>query len=520
MHTTSDPSTWNIIIPSASEHASSSSQRFTSQSVAAQLGQIQTSRQNVQPQSDVLPSQQVLPEPSPPLSQTSSHSNNLAFEKKPQTTSPPTETQQPVQQVEVLSDAQQSTLNNSETHDSQSPSSQDNGQNAERDNSPQSYQSLPSESSSESDGNSTEPNRTEDEKNEKQKKQEQEKKQQTSPITVQNAAREARLESENSRNPADFSTFDSTTALNYFHLHKTGGVSFKERLFDFFSLEDKTDSEGEGVNIMDTCHNSGPAHPDLGTEAEWSCDWATMEQLSESERNKIDLILGHQYWEKGAQYWVPKRDLRYFTVMRHPLHRKISFFYHFFVRNVGKKEESIELDELILFLLGKKMPVSPLIRDAGPNYYASRLCSDGYSGYKRHTFVVPEDSAGEMVFKSIQRLRQNFVFIGLQAQEKASLCMLKKSVAAFSKAQGVQNLNGLDIIDKPRERMNTGSYPLSAKIVWEKMSEQQQNEFREVEKVDLAIYKESVKMFHEMVKKFECGHLVVDDDGDSIAMKK
>lgn len=322
----------------------------------------------------------------------------------------------------------------------------------------------------------------------------------------------------NQRDPTDFSNFDSNTALNYFHLHKTGGVSFKERLYDFFNLDNKITSLGMRVNVLDTCHMSGPARPALGIEAQWSCDWGSMEPLSEEERNEIDVIIGHQYWEKGAEYWVPNRDLRYFTVMRHPLHRKISFFYHFFVRNAGKKEDSVQFDELIRFVLGKEMPDSPLIRDAGPNYYASRLCSDGFSGFTADMFKVDERESNEFVRKSIQRLRRNFVFIGLQTQEKASLCMLRKSVAAFSVAHGIEELDGLDLIDKSRERMNSGSYSYTGQVVWDKMSEEERDEFKRVEKVDLAIYKESVKMFNEMVRKFECRHLVTDNEEDSIGL--
>lgn len=320
------------------------------------------------------------------------------------------------------------------------------------------------------------------------------------------------------RDPADFSTFTENTALNYFHLHKTGGVSFKERLFDFFILYEKLNRKGLRAKVVDTCHMSGPVRPALGIEAQWSCDWGEIETMPEEERNKIDVVLGHQYWERGAGYWVPNRDLRYFTVMRHPLHRKVSFFYHFFVRNAGRSEESVTENELIQFVLGNDMPSSPLVRDAGPSYYASRLWSDGLLGYGDYNnFIVPDEKAGAIVFNSIRRLRRNFVFIGLQTQEKASLCMLQKTVEAFAKAHGFNNLSGLDEISKHRERLNTGSYPLSAKILWNKMTKKQKDEFKRVERVDLAIYRESVKMFREMVKKFYCEEFVVDTEEDTIA---
>lgn len=321
------------------------------------------------------------------------------------------------------------------------------------------------------------------------------------------------------REPADFRTFTENTSLNYFHLHKTGGVSFKERLFDFFMLYEKLNRSGRRAKVVDTCHMSGSARPALGIEAKWSCDWGEIETMPEEERNKIDVVLGHQYWERGAGYWIPNRDLRHFTVMRHPLHRKVSFFYHFFVRNTGRSEESVSENELIQFVLGKEMSSSPLTRDAGPGYYASRLWSDGVRGYgEKNNFIIPQDKAGAMVFNSIRRLRRNFVFIGLQTQERASLCMLQKTVEAFSKAHGFNNFFGLEDISKQRERLNTGSYPLSGTILWSKMTEDQKNEFKRVERVDLAIYKESVKMFREMVKKFDCLEFVVDSEEDEIAM--
>ena len=311
------------------------------------------------------------------------------------------------------------------------------------------------------------------------------------------------------RDPADFLSFNDNTALNYFHLHKTGGVSFKEKMFDFFILEEKRNRHNKKPNVRDTCHMSGAARPALGIEAEWSCDWQQISKFSEQKRNDIDVIVGHQYWEKGAGFLIPKRDLRYFTVMRHPLHRKISFFYHFFIRNAGRKEDSVTTTELIQFVLGKKMPQSPLIRDAGPGYYASRLWSDGLSGYDDYNkFVIPKVEEDDLVEKSIERLRHNFIFIGLQTQEKASLCMLKTTVEHFAKAHGFHDMKGLDAIAKQKDRMNTGSYALTGEKLWSIMTKQQKEEFKKVEKVDLAIYGESMKMFKEMAKRMKCDHLI------------
>lgn len=315
--------------------------------------------------------------------------------------------------------------------------------------------------------------------------------------------------------PADFSTFSNKTTLNYFHLHKTGGVSFKGRIFRFFFTEGRKKGNGEPVNIVDTCYISRTRRPEMGTEAEWSCNWAKFEEMSVLERQKIDVIVGHQYWEQGAAYWVPNRDLRYFTVMRHPLHRKISFFYHFFVRNAGRSEDAVDIKEVIAFVLGHELPQSTLVRDAGPGYYASRLWSDGWSGFgQQHRFEISEKDADDLIVKSVQKLRQNFVFVGLQTQERASLCMLQKTILEFARAHEVGALDGIDDIAAPRERMNTGQYPLTAEKLWELMSPSEREEFKTAERVDLGIYNESVKMFGEMVRRFECESFVTNTPED------
>lgn len=311
--------------------------------------------------------------------------------------------------------------------------------------------------------------------------------------------------------PADFSTFSNKTTLNYFHLHKTGGVSFKGRIFRFFFTEGRKKGNGEPVSIVDTCYMSDTRRPEMGIEAEWSCNWAKFEEMSVIEREKIDVIVGHQYWERGAAYWVPNRDLRYFTVMRHPLHRKISFFYHFFVRNAGRSEDAVDIKEVIAFVLGRELPQSTLVRDAGPGYYASRLWSDGWSGFgQQHKFEISEEDADDLIVKSVQKLRRNFVFVGLQSQERASLCMLQKTILEFTRAHGIDALDGIGDIAVPKERMNSGQYPLTAAKLWEMMSPSEREEFKTVERVDLGIYNESVKMFGETVRKFECERFVTN----------
>lgn len=317
--------------------------------------------------------------------------------------------------------------------------------------------------------------------------------------------------------------FTARTTLNYFHLHKTGGVSYKGRVFDFFSTKSRVDTSGKPAFVMDTCHMTGPDRPELGSEASWSCDWKMFEAIPERNRRDVDIIVGHQYWEHGAMHFVPNRDMRYFTVLRHPFDRKMSFFYHFFVRNAGRTEASVVEEELIRFMLGEEMPRSPLVRDAGPDYYASRLWSDGMKGFHAHRFNIEDiesKDAEQTILDSITRLKRNFVFIGLQRQEKASLCMLRRTVEEFCAAHGITNMTNVGSLDAPRARLNTGSYPMSSRELWMQMTDEQKKEFKRVERVDLGIYRASLDMFRRMAKQFKCDHLVDHNVDETLALEK
>lgn len=276
--------------------------------------------------------------------------------------------------------------------------------------------------------------------------------------------------------------------------------------------------------------------------------------MSAAQRQKTDVIIGHQYWERGAKYYMgdTTRKLRYFTVLRHPLHRKISFFFHFFVRNVGRSEKSVSYSELRDFILDRNMKISSsssknendntmhakvynmlhtsaLMRDAGPAYYASRLESDGIHGFnKRHRYYYHNntivDTNKAAIIKAVKhRLSTNFVFIGLQAQEAASLCMLQHTVDALSSQLGVRNRTGIEDIGKVstlgvRKRLNVGDYPINAKQVWSGMTEEERREYEDVEMIDLKIYEEGVALFRKAAHKLGCAHLVEHKDDEYMGM--
>lgn len=145
---------------------------------------------------------------------------------------------------------------------------------------------------------------------------------------------------DNQSDPTEIGTFTNNTCLNYFHLHKTGGMAIKGRLFEYFSSLNRKTQNGRPVVVFDTCHKKsrGEKNDRLGTESEWSCNLKELESVSDEERSRIYVAIGHQYWETGEKYFND-RDMRYFAVLRHPLHRKISFYYHFLIRNLGVENE-------------------------------------------------------------------------------------------------------------------------------------------------------------------------------------
>lgn len=87
----------------------------------------------------------------------------------------------------------------------------------------------------------------------------------------------------------------------------------------------------------------------------WRCDWDIFRDMDPEERSSIDHIYGHQYYQDGAPHILPDRDLRTFAVIRHPLRRRISFFYHFLVREQDRREEDVHSEEWRDFLIYDKL---------------------------------------------------------------------------------------------------------------------------------------------------------------------
>lgn len=311
--------------------------------------------------------------------------------------------------------------------------------------------------------------------------------------------------------------FTNKTMLNYFHMHKTGGVTTKTQIREVINnVENKKQltKRGQPLGMIETCYKSVSPLTNLSVlETTWRCDFRQIKELPADQLNGIDVVVGHQYWNKGCDfYFGTLREIRYFSIFRHPLHRKLSFYYHFFARNTGRDENDVPRDELLKFVLADNLPNDPRMRDAGPNYFASRMLSDGMSGFKANQYPIEREEQDAILDDILSRLDNRFVFTGLQLQTEANQCMMAKTVQILAHAHGVDTLVGTPKLAESQKRLNSGEYPWTGQRLWKSMSEEQKNQFRQVEKLDLAIYHKAVEIFKKSVKLFGCEHKVVEEN--------
>lgn len=303
--------------------------------------------------------------------------------------------------------------------------------------------------------------------------------------------------------------FTERTALNFMHFHKTGGVSFKTSIFAVF--DGKVKKNGQPVRVRDACYRrsvegkEGQPSFDL-----WRCDWAPVWNMTEADRNQLDFVFGHQFHDNGVDAFLNQRDVRTFTVLRHPFDRKVSFFFHFFVRERNRSEQDVGFEEVRDFLLYDRVsdPSFQLGRDLGPHYMAGRLLSDGEKGYVGNWdhmyYLVNPGEEASVVERALQIVR-NYLFVGLQNEGEAAKCMLGKTIEAFNEVNGV-NSEGVESVDREAKVLNTGSYAWTAERIWEKLSQEERSIFEKKEAVDLAIYREGEKLHAQHVKMFGCEH--------------
>lgn len=293
--------------------------------------------------------------------------------------------------------------------------------------------------------------------------------------------------------------FTSRTALNFMHFHRTGGWSYKTLLISFFRRKRK--HNGSIVRTIDTCYKQKK-------HQRWRCDWDHVRRIAQRERTLVDVLHGHQYWVGGAIIMLPGRDVRTFSVLRNPFSRKLSFFYHFFVHELGRRTRDVSFDEVRAFLVNNSIRKygRHLGREVGPNYIAGRLLSDGSMGYVGNSYhryyqVLPGEE--RTVIARSMRVLRDYIFLGLQIEPAATTCMLRKTVDLFSIVQGISTHDTLQKATMAPV-LNRGSYPFKAREVWRKLSKKEREQFKSNEQIDLDIYKQVVFIFLKQVRHFGC----------------
>lgn len=230
--------------------------------------------------------------------------------------------------------------------------------------------------------------------------------------------------------------------------------------------------------------------------------------MNSSTRSLVDITFGHQYGMNGIESVLHERDVRSFTIMRHPLHRKVSFYFHFFVREIQRREQDVSLNEIRQFILNEQVPQGASVgMDVGPNYYAGHLLSNGKMGFVtnqgNHTWYNVSEGQKQNVVQDVRAILDRYVFIGLQSQPAATLCMLRRVLREF---------DGVNAVIPPSAKAlrthidveNKGSYKLGADEVWDALSLVEKQRFQRHEWVDLRIYEHAHMLFTRQVLQFGC----------------
>ena len=304
--------------------------------------------------------------------------------------------------------------------------------------------------------------------------------------------------------------FHNNTLLNYFHLHKTGGVSLKSSLLTLFrhpsNLIQLTHT-GYPLTLLSTCYR-----PNQSLSSPIRCDMSQLSQLSPSQKQHVHLIIGHQYWYNGVDhYFRPYHDIQHFSIFRHPFPRRLSFFFHFHVKRYNLIPSQITLSQVINFMLDRHPLDYTHIhfskykrKDEAPGYYTARFSSDGRIGFFQRRFGYTT----KVVEQVVNKIETRFLFVGLQSQPKATACMVQKSIQVLAHAHGVDRLIGISKLGKRKNCLNQGVYRWNVTQVWEGMTKEERIKYKLLEQADLRIYQAVGVKFMKDVRVFQCDHLV------------
>lgn len=332
----------------------------------------------------------------------------------------------------------------------------------------------------------------------------------------------ARAICNDSRQLSSCLNFTSNTVLNFMHFSKTGGTSVANYLVN--NLDNCRKEDGSSIRGFNACYprkslpysglsrvTRNHRNRRMAEFDKWRCDWDILQAMGSEDSSSIDYIYGHQYFLNGAQDILPDKDVRTFAVIRHPLARKISFFYHFLIREQDRKEQDVTFEELRDFLIYDKLVQEKraftVRHDIGPNYMTGRLLSDGTVGFTGELFHKYFKAQPGSSSKEALNILKSFVFVGLQTENQATLCMFKKTLRIFKEAHNVgdleENEQDSDKNDNMRE-LNSGSYALSEETVRAKLSDEELAIFERKEQEDITLYEQGVQLFWRQVKEFDC----------------
>lgn len=286
----------------------------------------------------------------------------------------------------------------------------------------------------------------------------------------------------------------------FVHLHKCGGNNLKIALEGF--------SHKNHLRHWHTCH---PSMRDTFLERIYfsrriknlngtDCNLKPFVRLPRLQRRSYDLVYGHQY--VGIHDAIYPRKAEYFTILRHPLMRKVSHYSHFELRgsiNINSNSNRNGMNQYLLYrnrnYMTKRLSTKTLQSEIGTDF--------------RSKLIDNNKHASRAALKAaIDNLRHKFIFVGIHERYAESVCVLTRILnsACYSRAP-----NGISTPLKARRiyrnHINTNTErggtatdkivsSLPASVVRGTMV---------AEKLDTILYEYAVRKFEKMLKRYpEC----------------
>jgi hypothetical protein len=216
----------------------------------------------------------------------------------------------------------------------------------------------------------------------------------------------------------------------FLHLHKTGGNNLKLALFGFAKrnklLLHHTCRPSKGEGALKAWWFNRKKRPGVSTD----CNLDDLAWKSRGQRNSYDFIVGHQYF--GVHRLLHRRDVNYFTIVRHPLARKVSHYTHFEMQekagialtktgaNSSASVDEREVDQLLLAQYLFKQNRNYMVKRLATSMVSSEIASSCRSWY-----IDMNPFAAKAALRNAQKhLLNHFFFVGVQERYSESICIL------------------------------------------------------------------------------------------------